>query len=156
VKISFAKRDKYLYNMALSNQKKCDQTRMFGQKIREIRKIRGLTQAQLNRLSGIGQAAISLYELDRVSIPANRLVQIAQALHVSVDEITGHHEPTDLLKVIEQIKSLDENQFEAILKKRGFGDDAIALCRILRDRHLEPWQIEAIEAILDKGHKKEE
>jgi len=128
---------------------------VFGSAIKAIMDRKGLNNMDLERATGISNSMISRYVSDRVSIPANRLVQIAQALHVSVDEITGHHEPTDLLKVIEQIKSLDEKQFEAILKKRGFGDDAIALCRILRDRHLEPWQIESIEAILDKGRKKE-
>jgi len=60
-----------------------------GKRIAAIRKRRGITQAQLARLIGIGQTLISSYEVGRITLSAEMLFRLAKALNVSPNEILG-------------------------------------------------------------------
>ena len=53
-----------------------------GQRIRTLRKAKGLTQTWMADQLGITSAALSLYEHGKVAIPSPRLAQIAELLHV--------------------------------------------------------------------------
>jgi len=120
-----------------------------------------MTQASLSKLTGVNQAAISLYELDRVEIPAARLIAIARALNVSVFELTGYEKELDLADVQRQIKKLDLDQLLAAVREKLAGlpvDDAtleraLKFLTLLHAGELADWQIESIKAILTKGKK---
>lgn len=60
-----------------------------GKRIATIRKRRGITQAQLARIIGIGQTLISSYEVGRITLSAEMLFRLAKALNVSPNEILG-------------------------------------------------------------------
>lgn len=56
-------------------------------RIREIRKSRGLTQAELGKLAGVSRSYLSEMETGSKDINATRLTRIAQALGVSVVDL---------------------------------------------------------------------
>lgn len=56
--------------------------------IKAIRNQRGLTQAQLAHLTGVGIPQVSKWETGRVDIPMSRLTTIAAALNVREDVLT--------------------------------------------------------------------
>ncbi len=58
-----------------------------GQRIREIRKVKGWTQAQLAESSGIEPSNISHIERAATKLSLQTLVSIANALEVSIDEL---------------------------------------------------------------------
>ena len=61
----------------------------FGNRLRQLRKDRNLTQQQLAELIGVKNGVISFYELgDRTPSPAV-LRKLALALHVSADYLLG-------------------------------------------------------------------
>ena len=61
----------------------------FGEKLRDLRKQKGLTQAQLASLIGVKNSVISFYELsERVPSP-EVIIKLAAALHVSSDYLLG-------------------------------------------------------------------
>lgn len=59
-----------------------------GNRIRALRKQRGLTQVQLSRQSGISQSNVSQYERF-VEPPASALGKIADTLNTTVDYLVG-------------------------------------------------------------------
>lgn len=59
-----------------------------GDRIRALRKKRGLTQVQLSRQSGISQSNVSQYERF-VEPPASALGKIANTLNTTVDYLVG-------------------------------------------------------------------
>ena len=60
-----------------------------GESIKTCREKRGFSQGKLSRISGISQALISKWELDK-SVPMTfSLLCIADALDVSLDELVG-------------------------------------------------------------------
>ena len=61
----------------------------FGTRLVEARQARGMTQIELAEAIGSSQRAISAYETLTCYPPAPVLAQIAQALHVSTDELLG-------------------------------------------------------------------
>ncbi len=61
----------------------------FGTRLVEARQARGITQIKLAEAIGSSQRAISAYETMACYPPTPVLAQIAQALHVSTDELLG-------------------------------------------------------------------
>ena len=59
----------------------------FGQRITDMRKARGLTQAQLGETLGLDQTAVASYEIGRRRVPLSLLAPLAKALGVSVAEL---------------------------------------------------------------------
>lgn len=62
----------------------------FTENFREIREQRGYSLNRLHDVTGISRATLSKYQSGHVSPPLNRLLAIADALHVSLDELTGY------------------------------------------------------------------
>lgn len=62
---------------------------MMSLRIREYRLQRGLTQADLESLTGIAQSRISLYESGSVVPSLDVLIVVADALQCSLDDLTG-------------------------------------------------------------------
>lgn len=64
-----------------------------GQKIKELRKMRKLTHAQLAQKIGKTQSTISKYESGEISIDLNTLYRIAEVLQVYVEQLLSLPEP---------------------------------------------------------------
>ena len=62
---------------------------MYGAKIKELRKERGLTQAELAEIIGTKQSAIARVEKEEGSSTIATLEKIADALGVTVVELLG-------------------------------------------------------------------
>jgi transcriptional regulator with XRE-family HTH domain len=65
----------------------------FGPRLTALRKARGLTQVQLAEAAGTTQRSISYYENDDGVPPSSVVVELAQALQVSADELLGLKPP---------------------------------------------------------------
>ena len=61
----------------------------FGQRLAELRKLRGLTQVQLAEKLGSTQRAITYYENEADYPPVETIVELARLLSVSTDELLG-------------------------------------------------------------------
>lgn len=61
----------------------------FGQRLAELRKLRGLTQVQLAEKLGSTQRAITYYENEADYPPVETIVELARILSVSTDELLG-------------------------------------------------------------------
>ena len=60
-----------------------------GEKIKELRKARGMNQDQLAELASLNRVTIAKYESGRVEPGAQSLARIADALEVSADTLLG-------------------------------------------------------------------
>jgi transcriptional regulator with XRE-family HTH domain len=65
----------------------------FGERLQSIRKARGLTQVQLAEAAGTTQRAISYYETEAGFPPAPAVIDLAEALSVTTDELLGVKPP---------------------------------------------------------------
>jgi len=65
----------------------------FGERLQAIRKARGLTQVQLAEAAGTTQRAISYYETEAGFPPAPAVIDLAEALNVTTDELLGVKPP---------------------------------------------------------------
>ena len=63
-----------------------------GEKIRELRKERGLNQDQLAELASLNRVTVAKYESGKVEPGAQALSRIADALEVSTDVLLGRAE----------------------------------------------------------------
>lgn len=72
-----------------------------GEKIRELRKERGLNQDQLAELSSLNRVTIAKYESGRVEPGAQALSRIADALEVSTDVLLGRADEPEPEKHVE-------------------------------------------------------
>ncbi len=88
---------------------------MLAERLRELRKIKGLTQLQLAQQIGVSASAIGMYEQGRREPDHETLGRLCSFFHVSSDFFLGANTPAqqkDLNEIIESVR-------EAILKQEG-------------------------------------
>ena len=74
-----------------------------GNRLREVRKKRGLTQTELGELIGVGKSAICCYEKETRNPTLEALIEMIHVFGVSADYLLG----SDYL-----VKTVDKNNFE--------------------------------------------
>lgn len=85
--------------------------------LRQIRKSRGLTMAELGKMVGKTESAIGLYEKERRQPDFETLLKLGEALNCSIDSILGNNyaltnEEEQLLYIFRQFQS--ERRYAAI------------------------------------------
>jgi len=99
----------------------------FGERLAELRAERGITQIQLAEMIGSSQRAVSHYETVAEYPPTNVVVQIAEILKVSTDELLGVKPPKKttkaedpetrrLWKKFQQVMTLPEKDRRAVIR----------------------------------------
>jgi len=96
----------------------------FGERLAEIRQRRGLTQAELGEAVGVSQRVIAYYERDESQPPGAMLIDLAQALRISTDELLGVKPVSErtrpktarLLKRLKKVEELSPADQRAVLK----------------------------------------
>ncbi len=62
---------------------------MYGQRIRELRIEKGLTQTQLAEQLGLTQKSVSKYELEQLDLSTELVIKISRFFDVSADYLLG-------------------------------------------------------------------
>jgi len=94
-----------------------------GKNLSNIRKQRGLSQAEIAKKIGITRSLVSAYEVGRLQMSVEILIRFTLVLKVSPDDLLGFHSQLTeeapslrLMRRIKQIEELPQNQQKAILK----------------------------------------
>jgi transcriptional regulator with XRE-family HTH domain len=95
----------------------------FGQRLNQLRQQAGLTQRQVAEKLGMSQRAYSHWERQPVALRPEQMLDLAQALNVSLDELIGgtptvakkRGPKSQLEKQLEAIASLPRAQQQRIL-----------------------------------------
>ncbi len=92
----------------------------FGQRLRQIRKERNLTQKQLAELIGVKNSVISFYEVGERTPSLEALVKLARVLHVSTDALLGieKSETVNVTGLTESDKRMVQSLAERLRQKR--------------------------------------
>lgn len=96
----------------------------FGERLSQIRRSRGMTQAELGKAAGVSNRVIAYYEQDGAQPPGAMLVDLAKALRVSTDQLLGLKPPKEkrsprtarLLKRLQKIEQLPPTDQRVVLK----------------------------------------
>jgi transcriptional regulator with XRE-family HTH domain len=96
----------------------------FGARLAALRQARGLTQAELGAAIGVSQRVVAYYETESQQPPGALLVDLAQALKVSSDELLGLKPISEkrsprtarLLKRLQKIEDLPTADQRTVLK----------------------------------------
>ena len=109
----------------------------FGDRLKEIRLGRGLTQLELGEAVGVSNRVIAYYESEDAQPPGALLVELAQALGVSTDELLGVEPLKDKvsakkarirkrLQRVEELPAADQRAVlkfvDALVQSRGIED----------------------------------
>lgn len=62
---------------------------MYGQRIKEIRQEKGLTQAQLAEMLTTTQSTIGKYEREEIQLTVDTIIKICKVFEVSADYLLG-------------------------------------------------------------------
>ena len=96
-----------------------------GQRLRRLRKVRGLTQTELGELVGVSMRAMCSYERDECEPCADLIVSLAEHLGVSLDTLMGvkifksQSMPTmerRLLRRFNEIKKLSKRKKQTLIQ----------------------------------------
>jgi transcriptional regulator with XRE-family HTH domain len=101
-------------------------TETLGRRIARLRREKGLTQAELAERLQVSQPVVSDYENDVIRLPADVVVQIAQILDASTDELLGVKPPIPrsgtgiknrrLYRRMQEIEKLPRRDQDALLR----------------------------------------
>lgn len=69
-------------------------------RLKELRKARGVTQDELGELLGVQKAAVCKYETGRVALPSHVLLRLVEYFGVSADYLLGNDDVTPIPKHI--------------------------------------------------------
>jgi phage repressor protein C with HTH and peptisase S24 domain len=87
---------------------------VIGERLRETRKLRGLTQLQLAHRTGIKRHLISMVEHGKSGLSPANLSAAAQALRVSVDYLFGlTDDPTPAAQLASRVRALEDDSARA-------------------------------------------
>jgi transcriptional regulator with XRE-family HTH domain len=106
---------------------KAQDTETLGHRIARLRREKGLTQAELAQQLKVSQPVVSDYENDVIRLPADVVVQIAEILGASTDELLGRKAPAArsngtsiknrrLYRRMQEIEKLPRRDQEALLR----------------------------------------
>lgn len=105
---------------------KSQDTETLGQRIARLRREKGLTQAELAQRLQVSQPVVSDYENGVIRLPADVVVQIAEILDASTDELLGLKVPAAssggsiknrrLYRRMQEIEKLPRRDQEALLR----------------------------------------
>lgn len=87
-----------------------------GQKIKQVRKVRGITQDDLAKAIGVSDKSISAYESDRISPPIKVLEKIAKKTDLSVGYFLENNDSSEILAKLKSVEKLFE-EIRNLLKK---------------------------------------
>ncbi len=62
---------------------------MYGQRIKEIRQEKGLTQSQLAEMLSTTQSTVGKYEREEIQLTVDTIIKICKVLEVSADYLLG-------------------------------------------------------------------
>lgn len=122
----------------------------FGARLGQIMLREGLNQVELARKLGVSHTTISRYLSGKDFPRYTKLAKLIKILNTNAAELTGEIAP-DIKKAATTLKKLDIDDLMRIMKEQGFSEAAIKFAKILHDKNLDDWQIEAINAILARG-----
>lgn len=75
---------------------------MIGDRIKELRTDRDMTQAELGKLIGVGKSTINKYELNKIAIPSAKIEALATVLRVSPAYLMGWEENPVIVQAAKQ------------------------------------------------------
>lgn len=118
---------------------------MFAERLRTLRKSKGLTQLELAKLLGVSTSTIGMYEQGRREPELNFVMKIASYFQVSSDFILGFEKKRDeeekpIEYVLSEIKELLLSQ-----RKLIFRGETIDSCQL--DRVVDAIELSAIIAL---------
>lgn len=91
-----------------------------GQRIREVRCNKHLTQEYIGNMVGVNSTHISNIELNKVKVSLSTLVRICNAMDITVDYLleNEYHTSTSILEkeIINTIKDMPKEKQETILR----------------------------------------
>ena len=120
----------------------------FGKNLAKFRKQRGLTQAQLVKLSGVGISQIRRYEADKSSPSIDAIIRLVRAIGVSIDEMVFDKTTAiasnkiidrELLEQFEMISYMDEEERNLVKKMLEGIIVKNQVEKILKPKPEKPW-----------------
>ena len=91
-----------------------------GQRIKEVRTEKHLTQEYLASITGVNVSHISNVETNKVKISLTLLVNICNALNITIDYLleNEYHNPTSITEkeLFNTIKNMEHSQLETLLR----------------------------------------
>lgn len=82
-----------------------------GERIRNLRKSKNITQEELAKMIGVKRSVISKYENGSVNISTNNLLEISKALAIPIEVFLGNDQIAELINKYDNISSVKMKRF---------------------------------------------
>lgn len=93
--------------------------RRLGQNLRRLRDEKGITQEQLEEMTGISQGTLSGYETGRGGWTRKAVMRLAQALEVDIEELFLRPETREQMRGASLLTGLEEDDIQTLVVLAG-------------------------------------
>ncbi|MBR1376245.1 MAG: helix-turn-helix transcriptional regulator [Bacilli bacterium] len=111
-----------------------------GQKLKEIRRVFGLSQESLAEIMNVSRQAITKWESDDGLPDVSNLQELSKIFNLTVDYLLDND---NSLPALSMKKELDKEKYE--MNQKGY-------IQIIKDNYTEPWEV--YELLRSKNHSK--
>ncbi len=99
---------------------------MLGDKIKELRENKNLTQSQLSKILGVSPSTIGMWEQNRRSPDNESLKKIADLFDVSIDSLLGRSEYVYYNSLTKDSNLQSKNKIKELRQAKGWTQDELA------------------------------
>lgn len=114
---------------------------IFSKRLKELRKKRGYTQAELAKYMNMRQGSYTKWETGMTEPRIDSIIPLARILNTTADYLLGLTDISERNPKIKSIETIDETKLKEILKIQGDGQVDFFILKLIKNQEKDPREL---------------
>lgn len=114
---------------------------IFSERLKELRKKRGYTQAELAKYMNMRQGSYTKWETGMTEPRIDSIIPLARILNTTADYLLGLTDISERNPKIKSTETIDETKLKEILKIQGDGQVDLFILKLIKNQEKDPREL---------------
>ena len=114
---------------------------IFSERLKELRKKRGYTQAELAKYMNMRQGSYTKWETGMTEPRIDSIIPLARILNTTADYLLGLTDISERNPKIKSTETIDETKLKEILKIQGNGQVDLFILKLIKNQEKDPREL---------------
>ena len=114
---------------------------IFSERLKELRKKRGYTQAELAKYMNMRQGSYTKWETGMTEPKIDSIIPLARILNTTADYLLGLTDISERNPKIKSTETIDETKLKEILKTQGDGQVDFFILKLIKNQEKDPREL---------------
>ena len=114
---------------------------IFSERLKELRKKRGHTQAELAKYMNMRQGSYTKWETGMTEPRIDSIIPLARILNTTADYLLGLTDISERNPKIKSTETIDETKLKEILKIQGDGQVDLFILKLIKNQEKDPREL---------------